>query len=103
MEAFVITATLFGSFATAFFIQRAALEGLFRMMDPNRRERPVIPARRRIRALFARAAARVLQLGLTNFYLLPLGLADHESAASQVFRFKQLIFGQKSSPLTRLD
>ena len=39
MEAFVITATLFGSFATAFYIQRAALEGLFRMMDPNRRER----------------------------------------------------------------
>jgi len=39
MEAFVITATLFGSFATAFFIQRAALEGLFRMMDPSRRER----------------------------------------------------------------
>ena len=39
MEAFVITATLVGSFATAFVIQKAALEGLFRMMDPNRRAR----------------------------------------------------------------
>jgi hypothetical protein len=39
MEAVVITATLFGSFATAFVIQKAALEGLFRMMATNRRER----------------------------------------------------------------
>ena len=39
MEAFMITATLVGSFATAFVIQKAALEGLFRMIDPNRRER----------------------------------------------------------------
>ena len=39
MEAVLITATLFGSFATAFYIQRAALEGLFRMMDSTRRDR----------------------------------------------------------------
>jgi hypothetical protein len=39
MEAVVITATLFTSFAAAFAIQKAALEGLFRMMDPNRRTR----------------------------------------------------------------
>jgi hypothetical protein len=39
MEAFVITATLFGSFLGAFYIQKAALEGLFRAMDPQRRVR----------------------------------------------------------------
>jgi len=39
MEAVVITATLAGSFATAFVIQKFALEGLFRMMSPNRRAR----------------------------------------------------------------
>ena len=43
MEAFVITATLFGSFATAFVIQRAALEGLFRMMDPESPRAAVTP------------------------------------------------------------
>jgi len=37
MEAFVIGATLFGSFLGAFAIQKAALEGLFRMMTPERR------------------------------------------------------------------
>ena len=35
MEAVVITATLVGSFATAFAIQKAALEALFRMMNPS--------------------------------------------------------------------
>lgn len=39
MEAVLITAALAGSFATAFVIQKAALEGLFRMMAPNRRAR----------------------------------------------------------------
>jgi hypothetical protein len=39
MEAVVITAALAGSFATAFAIQKVALEGLFRMMSPNRRVR----------------------------------------------------------------
>ena len=39
MEAFVIAATLIGSFATAFVIQKAALEGLFRIMNPDRRAR----------------------------------------------------------------
>jgi hypothetical protein len=39
MEAFVITATLFGSLAGAFALQKVALEGLFRMMQMDRRER----------------------------------------------------------------
>ena len=39
MEAFVITATLLGSFATAWVIQKTALEALFRVMSPNRRAR----------------------------------------------------------------
>jgi hypothetical protein len=39
MEAFVIGATLFGSFLGAFAIQKAALEGLFRIMDTGRRNR----------------------------------------------------------------
>ena len=39
MDAVVITATLFGSFATAWAIQKTALEALFRMMSPNRRAR----------------------------------------------------------------
>jgi hypothetical protein len=39
MEAVVITATLFSSFAAAWAIQKAALEGLFRMMSPSRRAR----------------------------------------------------------------
>jgi hypothetical protein len=37
MEAFVIGATLVGSFLGAFAIQKAALEGLFRIMDTGRR------------------------------------------------------------------
>ena len=36
MEAFVITTTLLGSFVGAFALQKAALEGLFRMMDTER-------------------------------------------------------------------
>ena len=39
MEAFVIVGVLIGSFATAFLIQKAALEGLFRLMNPDRRAR----------------------------------------------------------------
>jgi hypothetical protein len=39
MEAFVIGATLVGSFAGAFMLQKAALEGLFRWMDTGRRTR----------------------------------------------------------------
>jgi hypothetical protein len=39
MEAVVITAALAGSFATAWAIQKTALEALFRMMSPNRRSR----------------------------------------------------------------
>jgi hypothetical protein len=39
MAALVITATLFGSFLGAFALQKAALEGLFRAMNADRRER----------------------------------------------------------------
>lgn len=39
MDAFVIGATLLGSFMGAFVIQRIALEGLFRIMDPERKSR----------------------------------------------------------------
>jgi hypothetical protein len=39
MDAFVIGATVFGTFVGAFVIQKAALEGLFRIMDPHRRDR----------------------------------------------------------------
>jgi hypothetical protein len=39
MEAVVVTAALLGSFATAWAIQKTALEALFRVMAPNRRER----------------------------------------------------------------
>jgi hypothetical protein len=43
METFVmgatVGATLVGSFATAFVLQKAALEALFRAMDSNRRAR----------------------------------------------------------------
>ena len=38
MEAFVIGATLVGSFLGAFALQKAALEGLFRLMGPPRRQ-----------------------------------------------------------------
>jgi len=38
-EAFVILGALVGSFATAFFIQKVALEGLFRIINPDRRAR----------------------------------------------------------------
>jgi hypothetical protein len=37
MDAFVIASTLVGSFVGAFVIQKAALEGLFRMMNAERR------------------------------------------------------------------
>jgi len=37
MEAIVITATLVGSFVGALALQKAALEGLFRVMDVGRR------------------------------------------------------------------
>jgi hypothetical protein len=39
MEAVVITATLCGSFLGALALQRAALEGLFRIMEVGRRAR----------------------------------------------------------------
>jgi hypothetical protein len=39
MDALLISATLFGSFLGAFALQKAALEGLFRIMDSDRRER----------------------------------------------------------------
>jgi hypothetical protein len=39
MEAFVIAATLVGSFVGAFALQKAALEGLFRIMEAERRPR----------------------------------------------------------------
>jgi hypothetical protein len=39
MEAFVIGATLVGSFVGAFALQKAALEGLLRIMDTGRRAR----------------------------------------------------------------
>jgi hypothetical protein len=41
MELFVIGAALAGSIAGAFVVQKAALEGLFRMMEASRRsDRP---------------------------------------------------------------
>ena len=39
MEAIIITTTVFGSVYGAFLLQKAALEGLFRMMDTERRPR----------------------------------------------------------------
>jgi hypothetical protein len=39
MDAFVVTATLVGSFAGAFVLQKVALEGLLRMMQIERRAR----------------------------------------------------------------
>jgi hypothetical protein len=39
MEAIVIVGTVVGSFAGAFVLQKAALEGLFRMMNADRRTR----------------------------------------------------------------
>lgn len=39
MEAFVIGATLVGTFAGAFVLQKAALEGLFRLMHTGKRAR----------------------------------------------------------------
>lgn len=39
MDAFVIGATLVGSFLGAFALQKVALEGLFRIMDTGRRGR----------------------------------------------------------------
>ncbi len=39
MEALVIAATLLGSLAGAFALQKAALEGLFRVMEADRRTR----------------------------------------------------------------
>jgi len=39
MEAFVVAATLVGSFAGAFALQKVALEGLIRLMSSPRRAR----------------------------------------------------------------
>ena len=39
MDAVVIAATLFGSFAGAFVLQKVALEGLLRVMQVERRAR----------------------------------------------------------------
>ena len=39
MDAFVIAATVVGSFAGAFMLQKVALEGLLRMMNTERRVR----------------------------------------------------------------
>ncbi len=75
METFVMGATLVGSFATAFVLQKAALEALFRAMDPNRRARRGKPQ-------LAGAALRIFQVGLAPFCLRPLGLGDIERSAS---------------------
>lgn len=40
MEALVVGGTLLGAFAGAFWIQKAALQGLFRILKAERRERP---------------------------------------------------------------
>ena len=39
MDALLISATVFGSFLGAFALQKAALEGLFRIMSAERRAR----------------------------------------------------------------
>lgn len=39
MDALVVGGTVLGSFAAAFVIQKAALEGLFRIMKVERRTR----------------------------------------------------------------
>ena len=39
MDALLISATVVGSFLGAFALQKAALEGLFRIMHTDRRER----------------------------------------------------------------
>ncbi len=39
MDAVVIASTVVGSFFGAFILQKAALEGIFRMMDAERRTR----------------------------------------------------------------
>jgi hypothetical protein len=39
METLVIGGALLGSFVGAFMIQKAALEGLFRILEPERRPR----------------------------------------------------------------
>jgi hypothetical protein len=39
MAAVIVAATLLSSFATAFAIQRGALEGLLRIMEMRRRDR----------------------------------------------------------------
>lgn len=39
MDALLISATVFGSFLGAFALQKAALEGLFRIMGADRRPR----------------------------------------------------------------
>jgi len=36
METVLIGSTLLGSFVTAFWLQKAALEALFRALNPNR-------------------------------------------------------------------
>ena len=39
MDAFLVGTTLVGSFFGALFLQRAALRGLFRVMETGRRQR----------------------------------------------------------------
>ena len=39
MDALIVGATLIGSFAGAFMLQKAALEGLFRILNAERRAR----------------------------------------------------------------
>ena len=49
--------------------------------------------------LLPRPAFRILQLRLPHFDFLPLGLADDESAAAEVFGFIQFVVRQKLSPV----
>jgi len=51
MDAFVVGTALVGSFIGAFAIQKAALEGLLRLMDEGRRHSPMAAA-------YARAHSR---------------------------------------------
>ena len=102
MQAFVVGATLAGSMATAFVLQRALLEAWLRAMHHQDACGGRIRNRGRQQQsagglALARAALRILQLRLAHLHFLALGFADQERAASDIFRFVQFLFSSANS------
>ena len=96
MDALWIAGTLAGSFVGAFIIQKAALEGLLRVMATGRRSHSYGAAGRG--GLFSRSALGVVQTRLPHFSFLSFWFADDERSATYVFGPESFVVCQSRPP-----